>query len=274
MILLVFPCLMLMGGGPNSTDQEAAALAKMLRNRLSFDVLWRQLPEDVNRRLPMEGSATVRKDKSTFSFCSLDLGLCAEYFVNQRTLGDLIAMKPFPPGNTEIQALEAFRSASGTSRTHTPEKGIGRSGTGPRFQTPSGQMVGGIPAGANGTGTAAGEVKSVRFQLGTRDAVMKEYRSARTTRLNGVLDFLRKSLKDSEYDYRSLRVACFKDSDPYIVVLGDRSVGGEIIHWYRWNQEGSQYEFAASAESHQNRENFSSQKQTVESMTCGTVQLK
>lgn len=271
MIHIVVSCLILLGGYLDNADPEEATLAGVLEARLNFNVLWRTLPEAAIGKLPRDVSVTVYQDESELTFCSQPMGLCEKYFWNNGVLGDRRVRKPIPREATEREALETFRREIERDPAYSSARSGSQTAPSPRFQLQSGQSLGGIAANTSPRLQPAGTIKAVTIQLRTKDALLREYRSGHSTQLKSFLAWIQAELKDSEYRYRTAKVACLKDPDPYVFVLATSDVIGETIQSYKWNDEARRFEFAGFAEPRHNERSFREEKQMIESLTCGVV---
>jgi len=248
---VIFAMMTLSYQTTNTADAGLHRRERELAARLHWDILWNEAPEGL--RVPKTGTARLAAylTGKAFWYCSHDLGVCAQYRVEDRHLGDRI---------------ESIKSLDEQDDRKSVLKFAGQN---PKLTFPTEIRTGRLPLP-----DSAGILWTAAIELGTREEIVNQYKQLRPVELKGLLEWARTKHQDS--GYRSITIACFAPSDPTVFIYGDRPAerSGPIVFQVFWDREREEWVVAGMLERRQGPETFEKLKATVQAIACGKIRFK
>jgi len=223
-------------------------LEQALTARLRWEVLWNDMPQGFLMPKSKDVRLAVYWTVGSIWYCSRDLGVCAQYSLEGRHLGQRNKFIKYNNADDDIDSVSRF------------------AGQKPKSLFPS-------EIGTSQLPQFTGTLWTRTIELGSREEVVASYKKLRPTKLKGLRDWLRERLKDG--GFRSVTIASFAPSDPTVFIHGDRTAerGGPIVFQVFWDSEREAWVYAGMLEQAQDPERFERLKVTIQAIACETVRL-
>jgi hypothetical protein len=232
----------------NTPDASLRRRERELAARLRWDILWNEVPPGF--RVPKGGAArlTAYQTVDTFWYCSRDLGVCAQYSLEDRRLLHRTSQIKCDGKQDDRSSVLKF------------------AGQNPKLSFPSEIRTDKLPH-------PVGILWTPTIELSTRVETVKKYKQLRPTELEGLRDWLRTRFQDA--GYRSITIACFAPSDPTVFIYGDRPAEprGAIIFQVFWDREREEWVYAGLLEREHGPERFEELKATIQLIACDTIKF-
>ena len=254
MILRLLLVMLALGMLPYQTTRTADASLRRrereLAARLRWEVLWNDTPQGFH--IPGTGTARLAAYQTgkAFWYCSRDLGVCAQYSLEERHLGDRITSSQY--GNEQDERKSVLKFA----------------GQNPKLSFPTEIRTDRLPIP-----DSPGTLWTPAIEVGNREEIVKQYKQLRPMELKGLREWLRTRLQDA--GYKSITIACFAPYDPTVFIYGDRPEDrfGPIVFQVFWDREREEWVEAGILERRQGPKRFEELKTTVQAIACDTIRF-
>jgi hypothetical protein len=194
--------------------------------------------------------------RNHLSYCSHALGICASYLIDTGRNWQRLKSSLCDGTGTDEKALLTF---------------VGKDGPQPSISGPRNLVI--DPDGLQGR-PSAGPLATwtTALSLGTRAAILEDYRKLNPVELGSLRAWLLE--RERNAGYRSIRIACFKPTDPEVFLYGDRSPGSGLVFSVFWNRDEDDWAEVAILRAPELPKRFEEVKSRVEALSCGTVDFK
>ncbi|HSB14996.1 MAG TPA: hypothetical protein VLE22_11095 [Bryobacteraceae bacterium] len=243
-------------------DAALRRLERQLTAVLRWGILWGNLPAGF--RVTGDGSArlAIHRTPNLFSFCSPDLGTCAEYAMEGRKIGQRNRSVPCvsgkPPCSQGMNDIESVLAFAGANRQAPAAQ-----------KTTERPLFGGTISGTLGSPGAI--IWTATIKLDNRAETLKYYQQLRPAELDGLREWLRTHLRGA--GYKSVTIPCFASSDPKIYVYGDRPERGPIVFSVFWDEESEEWVEAGRLDRMEDRAQIDKLKSLIEPIACSTIRF-
>ena len=235
-------------------DGKSGRLEKELISVLRWEILWNDIPQGF--RPPITGVAQLSLNyrSNLISYCSHQLGVCAEYIIEPNRNWQRNRSRIAPPGESDQASILGFVGAS--------ESATGRVDS-PRFEGRTGSLGGTLSSAASGVFWTATLI------LGSRTEILGEYRRKHPPEIESLKNWLSGRLRGA--GYKSVTIPCFDPADPSVFVYGDRGVMGAIVFAVYWDKEREKWVEAGLLRWPEDRNRIEEMRNIVQSIACTTV---